>query len=58
MRTIGHGTPHAWAVDAWTTLLSRGGTVGDIRGDLLVLAGFAAVLLTVSARRLRHVLAP
>ncbi len=58
MRTIGHGTPHAWAVDAWTTLLSRGGTVGDIRGDLLVLAGFAAVLLAVSARRLQHVLAP
>jgi ABC-2 type transport system permease protein len=58
MRTIGHVAPHAWAVDAWTTLLSRGGTIGDIRTDLLVLAGFAVALLAVATRRLQRVLAP
>jgi len=58
MRTFGHLAPHAWAVDAWTSLLARNGTLADIRGDLLVLAGFAAALLVVATRRLRHVLAP
>jgi len=58
MRTVGHVAPHAWAVDAWTTLLSRGGAIGDIRRDLLVLAGYAAVLLAIATLRLRRVLAP
>jgi ABC-2 type transport system permease protein len=58
MRTIGHIAPHAWAVDAWTTLLSRGGRVGDIQRDLLVLAGFAVVLIGIAVRRLRRVLTP
>jgi len=58
MRTIGHVAPHAWAVDAWTTLLSRGGSIGDIQRDLIVLAGFAVVLLAIATRRLQHVLAP
>jgi ABC-2 type transport system permease protein len=58
MRTIGHIAPHAWAVDAWTSLLSRGGTIGDIQRDLIVLAGFAIVLLAVATRRLRQALAP
>ena len=58
MRELGHIAPHAWAVDAWTTLLSRGGTITSIRTDLFVLAGFAVVLLTIATRRLQHVLAP
>ena len=53
MRTIGHFLPHAWAVDAWTILLSRNGGIGDIAGQLAVLAGFAAVLLTIATLRLR-----
>ncbi len=57
MRTIGHLAPHAWAVDAWTTLLSRGGTIHDIQRDLLVLVGFAVVLLAVATRRLQRTLA-
>lgn len=52
MRAVGHATPHAWAVDAWTILLSRHGTIGSIAGQLAVLLGVAAVLLAVSARRL------
>ena len=56
MRAFGHLTPHAWAVDAWTELLSRAGTLSDITRQLLVLLGFAFVLVAVSARRLRHTL--
>ena len=54
MRTIGHALPHAWAVEAWTILLSRHGGIGDIALQLSVLAGFAAVLLTIATVRLRH----
>ena len=54
MQTFGHLLPHAWAVDAWIVLLSRGGGIADISRQLLVLAGFAAVLLVVSTRRLRR----
>jgi len=56
MRSIGHLAPHAWAVDGWTSLLSRSGTISDIRTDLLVLLGFAVVLLSIAIRRLRRTL--
>jgi ABC-2 type transport system permease protein len=54
MRTLGHLAPHAWAVDAWTILLSRGGGLADIGRDLAVLAAFAAVLLASATFRLRR----
>jgi ABC-2 type transport system permease protein len=54
MRLAGHAVPHAWAVDGWTTLLSRGGGVGDIATDLAVLTGFAVVLLGLAITRLRR----
>jgi ABC-2 type transport system permease protein len=54
MRTLGHVAPHAWAVDAWTELLSRGGGLVAIAPQLAVLAGFAAVLLVAATSRLRH----
>ncbi|MEP7369701.1 MAG: ABC transporter permease [Dermatophilaceae bacterium] len=54
VRLVGHATPQAWAVDAWVTLLSRGGTLGDIAGYLAILAGYAVVLLTIASLRLRH----
>ena len=53
MRTVGHAVPHAWAVDAWVELLSRGGGLADIAGQLAVLGGFALVLLTAATLRLR-----
>jgi len=58
MRAVGHVTPHAWAVDAWTALLSRGAGVGDILGRLAVLAAFAIALLLAATVRLRRVLHP
>jgi len=57
LRTVGHLTPHAWAVDAWTALVARGGTLATIAPDLGVLAAFAAVLLTLATVRLRRSLA-
>jgi ABC-2 type transport system permease protein len=52
MRTIGHLTPHAWAVDGWIEILSRGGGILQIGTQLAVLGAFAAVLLTVASVRL------
>lgn len=56
MRTVGHAAPQAWAVDAWTALLSRGAGLTGIAPQLAVLAGFAAVLLTLAAFRFHRVL--
>lgn len=57
MRQLGHFTPQAWAVDAWTDLLSRGGTLASIAPKLGVLGAFAAALLILSSTRLRKVVA-
>lgn len=54
MATVGHLVPHAWAVEAWTELLSRGGDVASIALPLAVLAAFAAGLLALASARLRH----
>ncbi len=56
-REFGHVVPQAWAVDAWTDLLSRGGTLHSIAPQLAVLAGFAVLFLTLATFRLRRVLA-
>jgi len=54
MRAIGHGTPHAWAMDGFIALISRNAHIGDVAGDLLALAVFAALLLAAGAWRLRR----
>ena len=53
VRLIGHATPQSWAVDAWVTLLSRGGGLVDIAGYLAILAGYALALFTFASMRLR-----
>ncbi len=57
MRQVGHLTPQAWAVDGWTDLMSRNGTLVSVGPELAVLAGFAAGLILLSTVRLRRVLA-
>jgi ABC-2 type transport system permease protein len=57
MREVGHATPQAWAVDAWTSLLARGGTIVSIAPQLGVLAAFAAAFLALATVRLRRALA-
>ncbi len=54
VRLAGHVTPHAWAVDAWVTLLSRGGGLADIAGYLGILAAYAVALLVIASLRLRR----
>ncbi|MEU5265554.1 ABC transporter permease [Amycolatopsis sp. NPDC021455] len=56
VRALGHLTPQAWAVDAWTTLLSRGGGLADILRPLGVLATFAVALLAAASWRLNRTL--
>ena len=57
MREVGHVTPHAWAVDAWTALLARHGTLASIGRELAVLAAFAAGFLVIATRRFARVVA-
>jgi len=57
MRHVGHATPQAWAIDAWTALLARHGTISSIAGDLAILAGFAVGFLLLATMRLRRRLA-
>ena len=54
MRDIAHITPHAWGNDAFSTIIVHNGGIGDILGELGVLAAYAAVLLAVSAWFLRR----
>jgi ABC-2 type transport system permease protein len=57
VRALGHLTPHAWAVDAWVVLLSRGGGLLDILRQLAVLLAFAVGQLVLASMRLRRSLA-
>ena len=54
LQTAAHITPHAWAVDAFTEVLQRGGGIGQIALEptVLVLYGFA--LLTGASLALRR----
>jgi ABC-2 type transport system permease protein len=53
MRTLGHVTPHAWAMDAWSGLVLDGEGVGGVAVPLLVLLGYAVALGALSTWRLR-----
>ncbi len=52
LRELGHVTPQAWAVDAWTALLSRGAALSDVLPQLAILAAAAIAMLWLAARRL------
>lgn len=54
LRTLGHATPHAWAVDAWAELLSRHGDLFSIARQLAVLAAIAVALLSLATLRLQR----
>jgi ABC-2 type transport system permease protein len=57
MRAVGHVVPHAWAVESWIDLLSRGGGFVTIAPKLALLGAYAVVFMAVAARRLGRVLA-
>ena len=54
MTTVAHLTPHAWALDAFATLIREDGRILDITPELAVLTGFAAVMITIAGYRLRR----
>ena len=56
MREIGHATPQAWAVDAWTSLLSNHGDISTISHELGVLALFALGFFGLATFRLKAML--
>jgi len=56
MRVVGHLFPHAWAMDAFIDLISRGAGLAGIVRQLAVLAAFAAALLALATWRLRRTL--
>ena len=56
MRTLGHVTPHAWAMDAFRALTFDGADLVGILPELAVLAGFAVVLLGLATLRFRRVI--
>lgn len=56
MRTIGHLTPQAWAMDAWSAIVNEGAGVSGIATDLAVLAAYAVTLLALSSWALRRTL--
>jgi len=53
MKTVGHLVPHAWAMDAFVALVGKGADLAAIVPQLLVLLGYAAVLLPLATWRLR-----
>ncbi|MGI9614878.1 MAG: ABC transporter permease [Acidimicrobiales bacterium] len=51
---VAHLTPHAWAIDAFTEVIQRGGGLGQIGVELAVLVLYGAALLTASSITLRR----
>jgi ABC-2 type transport system permease protein len=56
METVAHFTPHAWALDAFSELQRRDGTLVDILPQIGVILGFAAVLIALATWRMRATL--
>lgn len=56
MRNISHLLPHAWALDAFTEIVRRGGGVSDILIELGMLSLFAVVILVAAATAFRKTL--
>lgn len=54
MQTIGHLTPHAWAIDAWGAVVNDGARFGDVGTELGVLVAVTAVLGVLSVVLLRR----
>jgi ABC-2 type transport system permease protein len=53
MRTVGHFTPHAWALDAFVDLMGNRVGPGAVLGQVGVLLAFSAALLPLAVLRLR-----
>lgn len=54
LRTVAHITPHAWAVDAFTEVVQRGGGLAQIGTELAVLVAYGLAVLAAAAFMLRR----
>lgn len=54
LRTLAHVTPHAWALDAFDTLVYRGGGPMDVIRDVAILLGYATVFMTLAVSQFRR----
>jgi ABC-2 type transport system permease protein len=54
MQTLGHATPHAWAIDAWSAVVDDGARLGDIVPELAVLTGVTIGLGGLAVALLRR----
>ena len=54
LTNVSKATPHYWAIEGWKELMFDGAGIADIATQLLVLAGFAAALITASGVVLRR----
>ncbi|MCK4412295.1 MAG: ABC transporter permease [Candidatus Eisenbacteria sp.] len=53
MRTMGHISPAAWAMDGFHAIISFGAGIGAVVVPCLILLGYAAVFFGIGARLLR-----
>jgi ABC-2 type transport system permease protein len=54
LQTLAHVTPHAWAIDAFTEVIQRGGGIGQIGLELAVLVLYGGALLAAATYTLRR----
>ncbi len=54
LRTFAHITPHAWAIDAFTEVIQRGGGLGEIGTELAVLVAYGVAVLAAATFTLRR----
>jgi ABC-2 type transport system permease protein len=54
LRTVGHFTPHSWALDAMIRLMGEGRGYSDVLRPVAMLLAFAALLIPLAARRLNR----
>lgn len=55
MQKIANFVPQTWAMEGFTTLITEGGTIGDILMPIAMLLGFAAIFLSVGLSRMKAV---
>lgn len=54
MRTVGHISPVAWAMDGYTSLIFQNGNLGTVYPSILILLAAAAVFFVLGVRRFRY----
>lgn len=53
MQTVAKAIPHSWAITAFQSLIRDGGGIDTVATNVVVLAGYAAVLLALATWRFR-----